>query len=53
MKHVFIQQAVNFWSLLPQDTVERNNISKWKKELTKLMDSRSIEYLAEISPRHP
>lgn len=53
MKHFFTQQAVNFWRLLPQDTVERNNSSKWKKGLNKLMDGRSIEYLAEVSPRDP
>ena len=53
MKHFFTQQAVNFCSLLPQNTVERNTTSKWKKGLNKLMDSRSIDYSAEISPRHP
>jgi len=53
MKHFFTQQAVNFWSLLLQDTVGRNNISKGKKGLNKLMDSRSTEYSAEIPPGHP
>lgn len=46
----FIEQAVNFWNLLPQDAIERNNISKWKGGLNELRNSTSMEYLAGISP---
>lgn len=32
MKYFFTQLAVNFWSLLPQDTVHRNIIRSGKRD---------------------
>lgn len=41
-KVLLAQQIVNFWNLLPQETVEADSISRFKNGLDKFMDTRSI-----------
>lgn len=41
-KYFFTQQIVNFWNLLPQETVEADSISRFKNGLDKFVDNKSI-----------